>query len=160
MKDWTFIRLEKELLLANITIGFLSTSIYKMLYRGFPGGTVDRTLPPRQGMEVQSPSQEDSTCHGAAKSGRPNYWAQDVDPTSGSYWAQMPQLLTPSWSKTRETTGVRGQGPTVKRSPHAPQVEKAPGPQEDPAKPNINKKYFLKRKAFNLNELWQNNPQF
>ena len=65
----------------------------------------------------------------------------------------MPQLLTPSWSKTRETTGVRGQGPTVKRSPHAPQVEKAPGPQEDPAKPNINKKYFLKRKAFNLNEL-------
>ena len=73
MKDWTFIRLEKELLLANITIGFLSTSIYKMLYRGFRGGTVDRTLPPRQGMEVQSPSQEDCTCHGAAKSGRPNY---------------------------------------------------------------------------------------
>ncbi|KAI4564614.1 hypothetical protein MJT46_010412 [Ovis ammon polii x Ovis aries] len=35
-------------------------------------------------MEVQSLSQEDSTWHGAAKSGRPNYRARALDHTSGS----------------------------------------------------------------------------
>ena len=43
------IRLEKELWLANISIGFLSASICKMLSQDFPGGTVSGTLPVKAG---------------------------------------------------------------------------------------------------------------
>ena len=43
------IRLEKELWLANISIGFLSASICKMLSWDFPGGSVGGTPPAKAG---------------------------------------------------------------------------------------------------------------
>ena len=49
---------------------------------------------PMQGTWVRALVQEDTTCCGATKPVRHNYWACAPQPMSHNYWARMPQLLS------------------------------------------------------------------
>ena len=51
---------------------------------------------PMQGTRVRALVQEDTTCRGATKPVRHNYWACALEPASHNYWAHAPQLLKPS----------------------------------------------------------------
>ena len=51
---------------------------------------------PMQGTWVRVLVQEDTTCRGATKPVRHNYWACALEPVSHNYWARMPQLLKPT----------------------------------------------------------------
>ena len=55
-----------------------------------------RVCLPMQGIQVQSPVQEDPTCHGATKPMSHNYWTCALEPVSHNYWAHVPQLLKPA----------------------------------------------------------------
>ena len=46
---------------------------------------------PMQGTQVQSLVRKDSTCRGAAKPMRHNYWACALEPASHNYWACAPR---------------------------------------------------------------------
>ena len=49
-----------------------------------------------QGTWVPALVWENSTCRGATKPMRHNYWAYALEPVSHNYWAHMPQLLKPT----------------------------------------------------------------
>ena len=49
-----------------------------------------------QGTRVRALVQEDTTCRGATKPVRHNYWACALELASHNYWAHMPQLLKPA----------------------------------------------------------------
>ena len=51
---------------------------------------------PMQVTEVQALVRRDTTCRGAAKPLRHNYWACTLEPMSHNYWAHARQLLKPA----------------------------------------------------------------
>ena len=55
-----------------------------------------KNVPANAGDMVQSLVQEDSTCRGAAKPVRHNYWTCALEPGRHRYWAYMPQLPKPA----------------------------------------------------------------
>ena len=66
---------------------------------------------PMQGTWVWALVREDSTCHGATKPMRHNYWACALEPASHNYWS--PCAYSPC-SATREATAMRSPCTTTK----------------------------------------------
>ena len=78
----------------------VSQAEIKTSAEGFPGGSLGKN-PPTQGTQVQSLVWEDSTCLGATKPMRYNYWAsvqQLLMPTCPN--VHRPQLLSPRIATT------------------------------------------------------------
>ena len=77
---------------------------------------------PMQGTRVRALVREDSTCRGATKPVRHNYWACALEPMSHNYWARAPRALA---LQQREATAMRSPCTATKSSPCSPQLEKA-----------------------------------
>ena len=75
---------DNEIIYLNIEGGrivnlkfYVQWNVFQKLSEDFPGSPVVRNPPASsQGTRVQSPVQEDSTCHGATKSRFHNCWSQ------------------------------------------------------------------------------------
>ena len=65
---------------------------------------------PMQETWVRALVQEDLTCRGATKPVRHNCWACALEPASHSYWARVPQLLSPR-AETTEARAPRSRAP-------------------------------------------------
>ena len=84
--------------------------------------------PAVQGTQVQALVWEDSTCRGATKPVRHNYWAHDLELASHNYWspraatteARVPRARAPQHEKPRQWEA------------HLPQLEKAHTRQQSP----------------------------
>ena len=51
----------------------ITYKMYKMLYRGFPGGAVVESLPANEGTQVRALVWEDPTCRGVTRPVSHNY---------------------------------------------------------------------------------------
>ena len=74
----------------------LTKQSIKIIWWGFPGGTVVRIHLPVQGTRVRALVREDPTCSGAAKPVCHNYWACALEPVSHNYRACVLKLLKPT----------------------------------------------------------------
>ena len=79
---------------------------------------------PMQGKRVRALVQEDTTCHGATKPVRRNYWACALEPMSHNYWSPC--------TTTTEAHAPRAHAPQQEKPPQweacAPQQRVAPTP--------------------------------
>ena len=88
----------------------------------FPGVTVDSSPLANTGTRVQSLVWEDSTCCGATKLVRHNYWASTLEPVNHNYWAHAPRARAPQQGKPLRWEASASQ---LESGPCSSQLEKA-----------------------------------
>ena len=94
--------------------------------------------------QVLSLVQDDCTCPGATKTGRHNYWACTLEPTSCKYWGHVQQLLNPVCPRAcapQQEKPLQWEDCTLQleSSPRLPQLEKSLHNNEDSEKPKKKK---------------------
>ena len=96
--------------------------------KDFPGGTMDRMHPAKEGTWVQSLVREDSTCHRATKLRAP----------------QLLKLTCPGARALQEEKPLHSEprAPQLESSPCSLQQEKTPSQQQRPAQPKVKNKCF------------------
>ena len=110
---------------------------------GFPGSSVVKDTPVNVG--DTGSIQDDCTCPGATKTGRHNYWACTLEPTSCKYWAHVQQLLNPVCPRAcaaQQEKPLQWEDRTLQleSSPRLPQLEKSLHNNEDSEKQKKKKK--------------------
>ena len=105
---------------------------WKLWVRGFPGGSVVKSLPTNTGEAGSTPDPGRAHVPGGAKPAGRHRWACAPGPGSRSYWS--PRALEPRLGDKRSTK-MSSPSSQLEASRRSPQLEQSLGSSEDAAQP-------------------------